>query len=360
MRKLKAKNMDNDEKKVLLVVNPCSGQSSKRASVEDIIDKFSDDYKFSVHKTTCQGDATNIVKRELDDHDLVVCCGGDGTLNETINGVMDMPRRVPIGYIPAGTTNDLASTLGIPSNLDDAIKLIESGSTNDYDLGLFNNRCFCYVASFGAFSASSYTTSQRLKNIFGHKAYIVKGFLETKDIHPTKMRIEHDNGVLEDEFIFGTISNSTSVGGFFKFRKEDIKLNDGFFEVLLVRKIPFRKLIPTIRKVQKQQYDGKEVIFFRTKNIKIYAPEENVKWTVDGEFAGAHHNVMIHVLERAIDICSTENPLFIKHEPKVLDPQEISEYKAIEKKQRIRRKKAKAADEAEIISEAETEEDNIH
>lgn len=360
MRKLKAKNMDNDKKKVLLVVNPCSGQSSKRASVEDIIDKFSDDYKFSVHKTTCQGDATNIVKRELDDHDLVVCCGGDGTLNETINGVMNMPRRVPIGYIPAGTTNDLASTLGIPSNLDDAIKLIESGSTNDYDLGLFNNRCFCYVASFGAFSASSYTTSQRLKNIFGHKAYIVKGFLETKDIHPTKMRIEHDNGVLEDEFMFGTISNSTSVGGFFKFRKEDIKLNDGFFEVLLVRKIPFRKVIPTIRKLQKQQYDGKEVIFFRTKNIKIYAPEENVKWTVDGEFAGAHHNVMIHVLERAIDICSTENPLFIKHEPKVLDPQEISEYKAIEKKQRIRRKKAKAADEAEIISEAETEEDNIH
>lgn len=348
--------MDKNEKKVLLVVNPCSGQSSKRASVEDIIDNFSDDYKFSVHKTTCQGDATNIVKRELDDHDIVVCCGGDGTLNETINGVMDMPRRVPIGYIPAGTTNDLASTLGIPGNLKEAVELIKSGSTNDYDLGLFNNRCFCYVASFGAFSASSYTTSQRLKNIFGHKAYVVKGFLETKDIHPTKMRIEHDNGVLEDEFVFGTISNSTSVGGFFKFRKEDIKLNDGYFEVLLVRNIPFHKVIPTIRKVQKQQYDGKEIIFFRTKKIKIHAPDENVKWTVDGEFAGAHHNVMIHVLERAIDIFSTENPLFIKHEPKILDPVEISEYKAIEKKQRLRRKKAKGNEEAaetEILTDNE-------
>ena len=347
--------MDNDLKKVLLVVNPCSGQSKKRASVDDIIDNFSDNYKFSVHKTTCQGDATNIVKNELGDHDLVVCCGGDGTLNETINGVMNMPRRVPIGYIPAGTTNDLAATLGIPRNLSDCVNLIESGETNDYDLGLFNNRCFCYVASFGAFSASSYTTSQRLKNIFGHKAYVVKGFLETGDIHPTRMRIEHDNGVLEDDFVFGTISNSTSVGGFFKFRKEDIKLNDGYFEVLLVRNIPFRKVIPTIRKVQKQQYDGKEIIFFRTKKIKIHAPDENVKWTVDGEFAGAHHDVMIHVLERAIDICSPENPLFIKHEPKILDPLEISEYKAIEKKQRLRKKKAKAEDTAAEIDAEATE-----
>ena len=231
--------MDNDKKKVLLVVNPCSGKTKSRASVEDIIDKFSDDdYEFSVHNTTCQGDATNIVKRELEDHDLVVCCGGDGTLNETINGVMDMPRRVPIGYIPAGTTNDLARTLGIPTELENATELIRSGQVNDYDIGLFNNRCFCYIASFGAFSASSYTTPQKLKNIFGHKAYIVNGFLETKDIHPTKMRIEFDDGVLEDEFIFGTVSNSTSVGGFFKFREEDIKLNDGYFEVFLLKKFP--------------------------------------------------------------------------------------------------------------------------
>ena len=346
--------MDNDTKKILLVVNPCSGQSKKRASVEDIIDEFSDDYEFSVHKTTCQGDATNIVKRELDDHDLVVCCGGDGTLNETINGVMNMPRRVPIGYIPAGTTNDLAATLGIPAKLSDAVDLIESGETNDYDLGLFNNRCFCYVASFGAFSASSYTTSQRLKNIFGHKAYVVKGFLETKDIHPTKMRIEHDNGVLEDEFVFGTISNSTSVGGFFKFRKEDIKLNDGYFEVLLVRSIPFIKYIPAIRKVQKQQYDGKEIIFFRTKNIKFYSPDENVKWTVDGEFAGAHHNVNIHVLEKAIDIYSPENPLFLKNEPKILDPLEISEYKAVEKKRHHKKKSKAETPEIDVTAEIST------
>ncbi len=367
--------MDNEKKKVLLIVNPCSGRSKSRASISDIVNKFSDDdYEFSIHTTTCQGDATNIVKRELQDHDLVVCCGGDGTLNETINGVMDMPRRVPIGYIPAGTTNDLARTLGIPTGYEKATELIQSGQVNDYDLGLFNNRCFCYIASFGAFSASSYTTPQRLKNLFGHKAYVVKGFLETKDIHPTRMRIEYDDGVLEDDFIFGTISNSTSVGGFFKFREEDIKLNDGYFEVLLVKNIPFYKYIPAIRKVQKYQYDGKEIIFFKTKKLKIHSPDECVNWTVDGEYGGAHHNVMIHVLERAIDICSPDNPLFIKHEPKIIDPVEAAaeKYGKPEKKRKEKRaakkskvektKTEKAADETTeaedipaIVEETEAE-----
>lgn len=350
--------MDNDKKKVLLIVNPCAGRSKSRAGTFDIVNKFSNnDYKFSVHTTTCQGDATNIVKRELKDHDLVVCCGGDGTLNETINGVMNMPRRVPIGYIPAGTTNDLATTLGIPTDINKATELIMSGQFNDYDLGLFNNRCFCYVASFGAFSASSYTTSQRMKNIFGHSAYVVKGFLETKDIHPTRMRIEYDDGVLEDDFIFGTISNSTSVGGFFKFRKEDIRLNDGYFEVLLVKNLPFVKYIPAIRKVQKQQYDGKEIIFFKTKKLKIHSPHECVNWTVDGEFGGAHHDVMIHVLERAIDICSPENPLFVKHEPKIIDPVEIAadKYEKAEKKKSFK-KKSKSEKNAETAEPSVQEE----
>lgn len=350
--------MDNDKKKVLLIVNPCAGRSKSRAGTFDIVNKFSNnDYKFSVHTTTCQGDATNIVKRELKDHDLVVCCGGDGTLNETINGVMNMPRRVPIGYIPAGTTNDLATTLGIPTDISKATELIMSGQINDYDLGLFNNRCFCYVASFGAFSASSYTTSQRMKNIFGHSAYVVKGFLETKDIHPTRMRVEYDDGVLEDDFIFGTISNSTSVGGFFKFRKEDIRLNDGYFEVLLVKNLPFVKYIPAIRKVQKQQYDGKEIIFFKTKKLKIHSPHECVNWTVDGEFGGAHHDVMIHVLERAIDICSPENPLFVKHEPKIIDPVEIAadKYEKAEKKKSFK-KKSKSEKNAETAEPSVQEE----
>ena len=139
------------DKNVLLVVNPCSGKTRTRSSAEDIIKEFpEDEYDFSVHNTTCQGDATRIVKEHYDDMDMVICCGGDGTLNETINGVMDMVQRKPIGYIPMGTTNDLANTLNIPLKLKDAVELIKSGQTNSYDIGLFNNRYFSYVASFGA------------------------------------------------------------------------------------------------------------------------------------------------------------------------------------------------------------------
>ncbi len=353
--------MSNNKKKVLLINNPCSGKSSKKPSTEAIIERFSDDeYEFSVHDTTGPGDATNIVKRELEDNDLVICCGGDGTLNETINGVMDMPRRVPVGYIPAGTTNDLASTLGIPKDLEKSTDLIKSGTTNDYDLGLFNNRYFSYVASFGAFSGSSYTTSQKLKNLLGHSAYVLKGLTMIKDIHSTKMRIEYDDGVFEDRFIFGTVSNSTSVGGFFKFKKEDVKLNDGYFEVLLVKHLPFIKYVPAIRKVQKQHYDGKEIIFFRTKKIKITSPDEAVDWTIDGEYGGAHKKVMIHVLDRAIDICSPENPLFIKHEPIVIDPVENAKNKLDipekgDKKFYLRRNKGAQKEDGSVIENSEDE-----
>lgn len=302
----------SDKKKVLLIVNPCAGKNKSRAGTFDIVDSFSsNDYDFSVRTTTCRGDATNIVKRELDDHDLVVCCGGDGTLNETINGVMDMPRRVPIGYIPSGTTCDLATTLGLPSDIKKATDIIIDGHVNDYDIGLFNNRYFSYVASFGAFTKCSYTTPQKLKNRFGHAAYVFEGIKEVKDIHPIRMKLEHDEGIIEGDFIFGNVSNSLSVAGSFKFKEELIKLNDGIFEILLVRKVPFVKIPLIMLRVINQQYDGYEIVFLRTKKCKFTFPDEAVAWTLDGEDGGKHHDVMIHVLERAVSICSPENPLFL-------------------------------------------------
>ena len=241
--------MENDRKKVLLIVNPCAGKNKSRTGTFDIVDKFSNnDYEFTVRTTTCQGDATNIVKRELEGKDLVVCCGGDGTLNETINGVMDMPKRVPIGYVPTGTTCDLASTLGIPSDVKKATDIIIDGNTNDYDIGLFNNRYFSYVASFGAFTKCSYATPQKLKNRFGHAAYVFTALGEIKDVHGIYMKIEHDGGVLEGKFSFGAVSNSTSVAGMFKLIEDDVRLNDGIFEVLLVPEMGLFDIIPTIRK----------------------------------------------------------------------------------------------------------------
>ncbi|MCI6771478.1 MAG: YegS/Rv2252/BmrU family lipid kinase, partial [Oscillospiraceae bacterium] len=323
--------------------------------------------------TTCQGDATNIVRKNYDDKQLVVCCGGDGTLNETINGVMDMPNRLPIGYIPTGSTNDLATTLGIPTDINKATDLIMSGHTNSYDLGLFNNRYFSYVASFGAFTKSSYATSQKMKNRLGHMAYILNGLGELKNIRAVHMKIEYDGGVLEDDFMFGAVSNSTSVAGLFRFKPEDVKLNDGIFELLLVKKISLASVPIALGKIRAQQYDGKQIIFLRTSKVKITS-DESVAWTLDGEYGGAHKTVMIHVLEKAVEICSPENDLFEKDEFFEADPIEeekepvtvTTEKKKSKKLGKKERKNSKAAapetqeesmEEINIIEETDTEEE---
>ncbi len=302
--------MDNEKKKVLLIVNPCAGKTKSRAATFDIVDKFSkNDYEFAVHTTTCRGDATEIVKKNYEGKDLIVCCGGDGTLNETINGVMDVPSRVPIGYIPTGSTNDLATTLGISTDIDKATDLIMSGKLNSYDVGLLNNRYFSYVAAFGALTRASYATSQKLKNKIGHLAYILSGFAEWKNIKPVHMKIEYDGGVIEDDFSFGAISNSTSVSGVFKFNKDDVRLNDGLFEILLVRKVKAITAPIVLGKVIRQKYDGEQILFLKTSKVKLTSPEE-VPWTLDGEYGGSHKMAMINVLSKAIEICSPENPLF--------------------------------------------------
>lgn len=366
--------MENKKRNVLLIVNPCAGRTKSRAGTFDIVNKFStNDYEFSIHTTTCQGDATNIVRKNYDDKQLVVCCGGDGTLNETINGVMDMPNRLPIGYIPTGSTNDLATTLGIPTDINKATDLIMSGHTNSYDLGLFNNRYFSYVASFGAFTKSSYATSQKMKNRLGHMAYILNGIGELKNIRAIHMKIEYDGGVLEDDFMFGSVSNSTSVAGLFRFKPEDVKLNDGIFELLLVKKISLASVPIALGKVRAQQYDGKQIIFLRTSKVKITS-DESVAWTLDGEYGGAHKTVMIHVLEKAVEICSPENDLFEKDEFFEADPIEeekepmtvTTEKKKSKKLGKKERKNSKAAapetqeesmEEINIIEETDTEEE---
>ena len=302
------------KKKVLLIVNPCAGKTKSRISSADIVENFSkNDYEFTMKATTCQGDATNIVKNTLKDHDMVVCCGGDGTLNETINGVMDMPRRVPIGYVPSGTTCDFATTLGIPADAKIATDIIMKGNTNEYDIGLFNNRYFTYIATFGAFTQNSYSTPQKLKNRFGHAAYVFSAAKEIKDIHGIHMRVEHDGGAIEGDFCFGSISNSSSIAGMFKLREDEVRLNDGEFEVFLVRKMPLPLLVKTILEVKKQVYNPDRVLYFKTSKIKLVSPYEDVSWSLDGEFGGAHREVMIHNLERAIKLITpANNPLFIR------------------------------------------------
>lgn len=331
--------MEN-KKKALLIVNPCSGRNKSRAGTFEIVDSFSNsDYDFSVHTTTCRGDATNIVKRELEGHDMVVCCGGDGTLNETINGVMDMPRRVPIGYIPAGTTNDIANSLNIPTDIKNATELIINGTAHDYDIGLFNNRYYSYVASFGAFSKASYVTSQKMKNRFGRLAYIAAGVADVKDIRNIKMRVEYDGGIIDGKFVFGTVSNSLSVGGFIKLPEDQVKFNDGKFEVILVKDFKPHKLLSLMHKIITQKYDNKEIIMFSTNKIKFTALEEEVPWTIDGEFGGNHKEVRINVLERAVELYAPETDHFLP-KPAVIEPVEENNIKEERKPRLVKRSKA--------------------
>lgn len=342
--------MDN-KKKALLIFNPCSGKNSSRASTEEIIESFEGSgLEFTVRETTCSGDATNIVKNELGDHDLVICSGGDGTLNETINGVMDMPRRAPIGYIPAGTTNDIASSLSIPTDYKKATELIRSGEPNDYDIGLFNNRYYSYVASFGAFSAASYVTSQKMKNLFGRAAYITAGVADLRNVHNIKMRVEYDGGVIEGKFVFGAVSNSLSVGGMITLPKDQVKFNDGKFEVILVKDCTPLNILSLMYKTIYQKYDGKQVIMFSTNKLKITALEEEVPWTIDGEFAGKHREVRINVLERAVELYVPESDHFLPR-PVVVNPVDEDEQQREGWKSLFRKRKNDKPEEAEEVIE---------
>lgn len=304
------------EKKALLITNPCSGIDRKRVNPSVIIDKLSSaNFDFTVEKTKGPNDATKIAEEMGNDYDLIICCGGDGTLNETINGVLKLDKRVPIGYIPSGSTNDLASTLGIPVGVGPATNMILSNKTNSYDVGLFQDRYFNYIASFGVASDLAYATPQNWKNKFGHNAYVLYGvgvrlIPMITGFRPTYMKIEYDGGVVEDNFYFGAISNTTSVAGVFKYN--DIKLNDGYFELLLVRGLK-RNLdaIGILNKVIRKDYSGDNIIFTKTKKVKITC-DQKVPWTLDGEFGGVHGNVEISVVNNAYDIYSDNDNLFVR------------------------------------------------
>lgn len=237
---------ENRRKKALLIVNPCAGKNRTRSDLGEIVNAFPDGvFDFTIKYTTCQGDAVNIAHDFAEGHDLVICCGGDGTLNETINGLMSAGANIPIGYLPMGSTNDLAVTLGIPTKLNEAAELIASGHTNGYDVGDYNGHQFSYVACFGPGTKISYSTPQKMKNLLGYSAYMINGFFlhlipALADVKPRHIKIEYDGNVLEDDFYFGSFSNSTSVAGLFKFDKDDVKLDDGQFELLLVRKLSNR------------------------------------------------------------------------------------------------------------------------
>ena len=279
-------------KKMLFVMNPYSGQRRANRYLTEIIGLYNRaGYEVITHMTAGPGDAARVVGERAGDVDLVVCCGGDGTFNETISGLLENGLDVPVGYIPAGSTNDFASSMKLPTNVMQAAQLVLDGEPVAYDVGKFGDRYFAYVASFGAFTRASYATPQNVKNALGHTAYVLEGITELSQIRKEHIRMEIDGRVVEDDFLFGAISNSTSVGGILTLDPSLVDMSDGLLEVLLVR-AP-RNLLEIhecIQAVQSQKYNCAMITFCSGHEIKVWA-DPDMPWTLDGEREEGHGHV---------------------------------------------------------------------
>ena len=288
-------------KKMLFVMNPYSGTRRANKYLVDIIDLFNQaNYEVMVHMTQGQGDATKVVAAKAHEMDLIVCCGGDGTFNETISGMLSVGADVPLGYIPAGSTNDFATSLKLSGNVMQAAQDILDGQPVTYDVGKFGNRYFSYVASFGAFTKASYATPQSIKNALGHTAYLLEGISELSQIKNEHVRLEIDGQVVEDDFLFGAISNSTSVGGILTLSPEVVDLADGQMEILLVRAArSLAEIAECIQAVQTQKYNCAMITFRSAKKVRVFA-DPDMPWTLDGEREEGHAQVDVENVHHAI------------------------------------------------------------
>ena len=288
-------------RKLLFLVNPNAGQRRVNKSLTEIIGIFNEGgYEVTVFLTNGPGSGTGIVEERAKDYDLVVCAGGDGTLNETITGVLRAGASCPVGYIPCGSTNDFASTLKLSMDVVQAAKDIMEGAPVEYDLGRWGDRYFVYIASFGAFTRVSYTTPQNLKNALGHLAYVLSGIQELPQIRNIPMALELDGQVLDGEYLFGAVSNSTSVGGVFTLDASQVDLRDGKFEVILVR-MPrdMAELTQCAAALQNHTYDCAAITFRSVSRLKVHQ-DPALLWTLDGERAEGTDVVEIENLHRAI------------------------------------------------------------
>ena len=293
-------------KKSLFIFNPVAGKSQIRTDLVDILQILSKDaYMVNCYPTKCQGDARNMVRSRTEDYLYVFCAGGDGTLDEVVTGMMESrdKKAVPIGYIPAGTTNDFASSLGIPSDMKEAARAAARGRIFKCDLGRLNNDIyFTYVAAFGIFTETSYETPQDLKNLLGHMAYIMQGVMDLGKIRTYHFSVESDELSISDEFVFGMITNSKSVGGFMDITGNRVDMSDGLFEVTLI-KMPTNILeLGEIVQYLNRTIDTSDFVYqFKTSHIVMESPEL-VKWTKDGEYGGTYKRVEITNLRESFKI----------------------------------------------------------
>ena len=288
-------------KKLLFIVNPRAGRNKPHGPLFDALAVLSAaGYLVRIHQTTAPGDAAETAAREGGQYDLVVAAGGDGTLNEVISGLMRLDAPPPLGYLPQGTTNDFASCLKISHDPVEAARAIVLDRVRELDVGTWNWRSFVYVASFGAFTRSSYAASQAAKNALGHFAYILEGMKDLNTLRPYHIRLTADGEELEGDYLFGAVCNSTSIGGLMKLDPERVVLDDGKFEMLLVRSPrTAADLQSLVLAVLNQQYDSPGLVFRHVSALRLET-EETLPWSLDGEFAPSEPVVEIRNRQRAL------------------------------------------------------------
>lgn len=290
------------QKKLLLIVNPCSGRAKMYTELLKVVEILSAaEFAVTVYPTKCKGDATEYISRlSGDDYSVIVVCGGDGTLNEVITGIMQAKLSIPLGYIPSGTLNEWSSGLNISRNIESAAKDVTKNNKTMLDIGKFGEKYFSYTASFGAFTSASYSAPQNVKNVLGQAAYFFEGIKSLGNIKPVHLKITYDGNHQEGDYLFGAISNSLSVGGIVKYDKNCVVLNDGEFEVLLIKKPDnILKLQPLIDGILKQDFSGEGFEFFKAKALTVESAEP-VSWALDGEFAETTGTLNISNVHNAI------------------------------------------------------------
>lgn len=289
-------------KKILFIFNPTAGRGKIKGKLFDIINTFvKHGYKVTVYPTQNRGDATGIIARESDTYDLLVCGGGDGTLNEVITGQMYSGKFTPIGYIPAGSMNDVAHSLKISKDVKSAVQNILTGVPKTLDVGRFNDKYFFYVAAFGAFTDVPYTTSQKHKNVIGTLSYYLEGIKKISELKAKHVKVLYGDKVIEDDIIIGFVTNSLYIAGFKNVNYSNTSLNDGMFEMLLI-KMP--KNIFELEAIISALINNKmnENYLYYIQASKITVISEMLEWTLDGEYGGAYEKVEIENCNNAIEI----------------------------------------------------------
>lgn len=290
---------------LLFIYNPYSGKGMVKENLSDIIDCFvKNGYQVGVYPTQGRLDAKEQVIHMAYQYDMIVCSGGDGTLNEVISGLMELPERPVLGYIPAGSTNDFAQSIRLPKSMLEAAAIAVNGMQVSVDIGGFGRKKFIYIAAFGAFTDVSYMTPQEMKNILGHPAYIIEAVTKLTSLRTYHMKVTYDDNTIEGDFLYGMVTNSVSVGGFKGITGKNVVIDDGVFEVTLIKqpKNPF-DLQLILGALLGMDVKTDSILSFKASKM-VFDGDEKVPWVLDGEYGGSPKRVRVTNYKRAIRIMS--------------------------------------------------------